>query len=99
MMYGRRRRGRHGRVPSPIKVRHTPNVKIFKPEPEGDGDPIQLELAELEAVRLVDLESLSQEAAGEAMGVSRGTVWRLLQGGRVKIVTALVEGRSLLIME
>jgi len=86
-------------MPSPVKVSHTPNVKIFKPEPEGHGDPIQLELAELEALRLVDLESLSQEAAGEAMGVSRGTVWRLLQGGRVKIVTALVEGRPLLIME
>lgn len=99
MMRGRRRHGRHGRIPTPVKVRHTPTVTAFRPEPEEHGDPIHLELAELEAMRLVDLEDLSQEEAGQAMGVSRGTVWRLLQRGRKKTVTALVEGRAFLIRE
>ena len=33
------------------------------------------------------------------MGVSRGTVWRLLQSGRTKIAQALVEGRRIEISE
>jgi predicted DNA-binding protein (UPF0251 family) len=44
---------------------------------------------------LVDLEGLSQEEAGERMGVSRGTVWRLLQAARKKTAQALSEGRRI----
>ena len=54
-----------------------------------------MEPAEIEALRLVDLEDLSQEEAGERMGVSRGTVWRLLQSARKKTAQALTEGRPL----
>ncbi|MEG9195337.1 MAG: DUF134 domain-containing protein [Candidatus Methanoglobus sp.] len=54
-----------------------------------------LDPAELEAIRLIDLEGLSQEEAGERMGVSRGTVWRLLKNGRRKVATALSEGRAI----
>jgi len=39
---------------------------------------VQLALDELEALRLCDLLGLDQETAGERMGVSRGTVQRLL---------------------
>jgi predicted DNA-binding protein (UPF0251 family) len=52
----------------------------------------------VEALRLVDLEGLSQEEAGEKMGVSRGTVWRLLQSARKKTAQALTEGRPLFIV-
>jgi len=38
---------------------------------------------------------LNQEEAGEKMGVSRGTIWRLLQRGRNKIALALIEGRRI----
>lgn len=58
---------------------------------------IRLELSELEALRLCDLEGLEQAAAGVRMGVSRGTVQRLLKSGRTKIVTALSETMALLI--
>ena len=61
------------------------------------SEPIYLEPAEMEALRLVDLEGLSQEEAGERMGVSRGTVWRLLQSGRKKTVEALIKARPLVI--
>ena len=49
----------------------------------------------MRALRLVDLEDLSQQEAGERMGVSRGTVWRLLQKARREVTQALVEGRSI----
>jgi predicted DNA-binding protein (UPF0251 family) len=95
MHRGRRRRGRRGRNPSPVYINHLPSAREFIPTPRGDGLPIQLEPSELEALRLVDLEDLSQEESGERMGVSRGTVWRLLQEARRKVTQALVEGRSI----
>jgi len=63
--------------------------------PQANPTPILIEPAEIEALRLVDLENLSQEEAGEKMGVSRGTVWRLLQSARKKTSQALTEGRPL----
>ena len=86
-------------MPNPVYINHTGTTKAFNPEPEAHGDPIQLEPAEIEAIRLTDLENLNQEEAGERMGVSRGTIWRLLQRGRSKIALALVEGRRVEITE
>jgi predicted DNA-binding protein (UPF0251 family) len=45
---------------------------------------------EIEAMYLCDSEGLTQEEAGTRMGVSRGTVQRLLTVARKKIVDALV---------
>ena len=86
-------------MPNPVYINHTATTKSFNPEPETHGEPIQIEPAELEAIRLTDLENLNQEEAGERMGVSRGTIWRLLQRGRSKIALALVEGRRIEIAE
>ncbi len=47
-------------------------------------------LSELEAMRLVDFEELSQVEAAEAMQVSRTTIQRLLQTGRKKLVSSLM---------
>jgi predicted DNA-binding protein (UPF0251 family) len=60
---------------------------------------IRLELDELEAMRLCDLDRLDQEEAGVKMQVSRGTVQRLLKSGRSKILEALVTSAALLIEE
>ena len=60
-------------------------------------ETIRLELSELEAMRLCDTEGLSQHDAGIRMGVSRGTVQRLLKRGRAKVVQALVESKALII--
>lgn len=60
---------------------------------------VRLELSELEAMRLCDVDNLDQEAAGEQMGVSRGTVQRLLKGGRAKVLEALLYSQALLIDE
>ncbi|MCU0861694.1 MAG: DUF134 domain-containing protein [Methanomassiliicoccales archaeon] len=90
----RRRHGQRGRSPKPIHIRWTPR-------PEVDGglsvEPVIVELAEVEALRLVDMDGLSQEEAGDLLGVSRGTVWRLVQSGRGKLIQALVENRRILL--
>ena len=46
-------------------------------------------------MRLCDLDGLDQITAGERMGVSRGTVQRLLGSGRRKVVEALLVGRAI----
>jgi predicted DNA-binding protein (UPF0251 family) len=52
---------------------------------------------ELEALRLVDYQGLTQVEAALKMMVSRGTVWRCLDRARKKAATMLVEGRELVI--
>jgi predicted DNA-binding protein (UPF0251 family) len=94
----RRRRGRRGRFPKPVSLGQIPTLSRFVPFPQGNPEPIYIEPAEVEALRLVDLEGLSQEEAGERMGVSRGTVWRFLQSARKKTAQALTEGRPLFIV-
>jgi hypothetical protein len=91
----RRRHGRKGRFPKPINIGKVHTVDKFTPTPQGNPEPVYIEPAELEALRLVDLEGLSQEEAGERMGVSRGTVWRLIQSARKKTSQALTEGRPI----
>lgn len=91
----RRRHGRRGRLPKPISLEKVPTTDMFTPTPEGNQEAVYIEPAELEAFRLVDLEGLSQEEAGERMGVSRGTVWRFLQSARKKTAQALTEGRRI----
>ena len=58
-----------------------------------------LRVDELETLRLCDLEGFDQKEAGERMGISRGTVQRLLKSGREVVVRTLVEGRALVIEE
>jgi len=95
MWHRRRRRGRRGRIPKPIILERTPPINRFIPNPHLNPKPILIEAAELEVLRLIDLEGLSQEEAGQRMGVSRGTIWRLLKNARRKVAQAITEGRPL----
>lgn len=61
------------------------------------GEPVIITPDELEALRLVYLEDLSQDEAAERMGVSKTTLWRILESGRKKVVRALVERRAIVI--
>jgi len=61
------------------------------PFQEGPG-AVVLTYAEVEALRLSDLEGLTQEEAADRMGVSRRTFWNDLKSARVKVATALVKG-------
>ena len=60
-------------------------------------EQVRLGLDELEAMRLCDLDELDQETAGRHMGISRGTIQRLLQSGRAKILRALLDSSALII--
>ncbi|NOQ65720.1 MAG: DUF134 domain-containing protein [Desulfobacterales bacterium] len=87
-------------MPRPKKYRHcgcTIKGSIFKPTgtPLHELKQIGLQRDELEALRLCDLDGLVQEEAGSRMGVSRGTVQRLLASARKKVARALVEGAAI----
>ncbi len=64
---------------------------------ELPGEPIVLTPDEVEALRLVYLEGLTQDEAAAKMGVSRGTLWRTVESARRKLVQALVERRPIII--
>ena len=98
-MWRRRNRcGRRGRFPKPVTLGIIPSVDSFTPTPLKNTEPVLIEMAELEAFRLVDMDGLSQEEAGQKMNVSRGTIWRLVQSARKKTAQALTEGRPLQIV-
>lgn len=91
-------------MPRPKKIRHCEcgmHGQAFKPagRPMVDLVEIPLYRDELEVLRLCDLEGLVQEEAGQRMGVSRGTVQRLLASARKKTAQALVEGAALVFVE
>ncbi|MFW6110772.1 MAG: DUF134 domain-containing protein [Thermoproteota archaeon] len=94
----RRREGRRGRFPKPVNLGSIPTIEDMTPNPDKGLKPVTLNTAELEALRLVDLEGLTQKEAGKCMGISRGTVWRLLQSARRKTAKALTEGRPIQII-
>lgn len=60
---------------------------------------IELHLDEMEAFRLCDAEGLTQEEAGERMGVSRGTVQRIVTVARKKVATSLAKGYAIVFVE
>ncbi len=98
MWRGRHRYGRRGRFPKPVTLGTIPPITSFVPNPSRGLEPVFIEFAEVEAFRLVDMEGLSQEEAGEKMSISRGTIWRLVQSARKKAVQALSEGRTICIV-
>lgn len=56
---------------------------------------VELSYAELEAIRLIDLEKLTQEQAATRMGISRRSFWSDLASARWKIAHALVNGHAI----
>jgi len=101
----RRGKGR-GRPMKPRYIGFVPPARFFVPMPQIQSWPLQMQTPpitltpdECEVVRLVDLEGLSQEEAGKRMGISRGTVWRILKNARLKIAQAIIEGRPIMIVQ
>jgi len=91
--------------PRPRKPRHcacpfrTEGDLIFKPagRPAKSLQQLLLGRDELEALVLCDRDGLTQEQAGVSMGVSRGTVQRLLSEARRKVAQALAEEKALVV--
>ena len=87
-------------MPRNKKMRYCRGIdgyNLYKPAgiPLSQMEIIELGLDELEAMRLCDFDAKQQEEAASAMGVSRGTIQRLLESGRHKMLDALVNGRAL----
>jgi predicted DNA-binding protein (UPF0251 family) len=72
--------------------------KAFKPTgiPMSEVEQVCLSRDELEALKLCDLDDLTQAEAGARMGISRGTVQRILADARKKVALALTRGKALI---
>ena len=82
-------------------VGHVPACRVFLPQMDN-GDAIEdgivrIGLDMLEAMRLVDLEGLSQEIAAKSMGVSTPTLCRILAQGRKLAALALTSGKTIIL--
>ena len=95
--YGRGRRRQRGRCRGRRWIEQLPEITHFRPygQPQTTANTVVLTVEELEALRLVDLEDLTQEEAAVMMGVSRKTLWNDLQRARKKVVDALVNGYAI----
>ena len=95
--YGRGQGRQRGRCRGRRWIEQFPETTYFKPH--GTQQPftntIILSIEELEALRLVDLEDLTQEEAAAKMGVSRKTLWNDLHRARKKVIDALVNGYAI----
>ncbi len=75
--------------------------KAFKPTgiPMTEIERIPLYRDEIEALKLCDLDGLTQDEAGKRMGVSRGTVQRILSSARRKTAMAIAECKAIVLEE
>lgn len=62
---------------------------------EGADGFVTLTVEELESLRLCDLEGADQSAAAQSMGVSRGTLQRIVYSARRKVADALCSGKAI----
>jgi uncharacterized protein len=84
----------------PRKIKHVnfePNVRYFKPRaiPLNKLEEVELNIEELETLRLANLEKLSQIDAAEKMNIHQSTFQRTLLRAREKITDALVNGKAI----
>jgi len=72
--------------------------ECFKPNgvPLSQLNKVELLAEELEALRLADLEDLSQAEAAASMGVSRQTFGNIIKRARAKVAQSLVHGHALM---
>lgn len=83
----------------PRRVRAGVTGRGFRPVGAGPAvlEQVVIDVAHLEAIRLVDREGLYQEAAAERMGVSRPTFARILAHAWMAIAEALLDEKMLLV--
>jgi uncharacterized protein len=56
-------------------------------------EAVELELDEVEALRLVDLEGTKMDEAAKSMKVSKPTICRIVNGARKKLADAVSNGK------
>lgn len=79
------------------KIGSIPKVRLFKPFPYNHQnlDEIVLTLEEFEALRLGELNNLTQKQAANRMWVSQPTFNRILSSARKKIALAIISGKQI----
>lgn len=87
-------------MPRPRKFRRIRgdfDVYYYKPKGIGlsDLEEVQLELDEIEAMRLVDLEGLNMDEAADSMKISKPTLCRVVNSGRKKLANAICNGKAI----
>lgn len=87
-------------MPRPVKTRKVeflPEENYFIPLGKQlcVTDETMIKVEELEAMRLKDIEELSQEECAERMDVSRQTFQNIIDSARKKVASALIEGKAI----
>lgn len=79
------------------RIEQLPPTTHYKPAgvPLRNLDEIILNIEEMEAIRLADIEQLDQAAAAERMDISRPTFHRIINLAHQKIAFALWNGYAL----
>ena len=79
------------------RIAGPPRVTYFKPQgiPLRELDEVSLPCEGHEALRLADLEGMTQEEAARYMGVSRHTFGRILAEARKVVAEAVIGGMAL----
>lgn len=86
-----------GRPKQKRLIKFFPEITYFKPA----GVPVRelnietLSLDEVEAIRLADLEGLTQEQGAAKMKINRITFLRIIDSARNKIAKALIYGKAI----
>ncbi|MBN1390737.1 MAG: DUF134 domain-containing protein [Candidatus Thermoplasmatota archaeon] len=90
-------RWRHGQYRAARFIERVPEVTFFKPAgvPMWNLEIVEISYPEIEALRLVDYEGLTQEEAAVQMGISRRSLWSDLNTARKKVAYALSNGCAL----
>jgi len=76
------------------RVCRIPAIRTFSPDC-GAGEQVELTLDELECVRLLDWEGMTQEQCAAQMQVTRTTVTSIYESARRKLADTLVNGKTL----
>lgn len=76
------------------RVGFVPSNQAFYPQNQN-ADKVILNIEEVEAIRLSDLEQMEQNEAAEMMNISRGTFQRIIKTAREKVADALINGKMM----
>ncbi|PKL31254.1 hypothetical protein CVV43_03270 [Candidatus Saccharibacteria bacterium HGW-Saccharibacteria-1] len=79
------------------KICFNPNVTYFKPRgvPMSTLDIVEMTIEEVEALRLKNVDQLSQIECAKKMDTSQSTFQRILSSAYNKISDAIVNGKAI----
>ncbi len=78
-------------------IRFCPNVYYFKPRgvPLRDLKVVRLTVEEVEALKLKNIDQLSQVECAKKMKTSQSTFQRILASAYKKVSEAIIEGKAI----